>query len=352
MNGGPHKDQNPTIPPGKHSKLLLHPSFRQTIAALRDVRVELPRFPVQEDMTIRTYDLPPQFVRLRPIEDQEKYDMNPKEGERIAHGGILVSAYDESINKFTALEGNAYFTSHSIVIVGPDRYLPVNMLTFYFYTKSRDLERKSEFIKHSENPKIDSEKDYLRDKMGLLFEYVPEDSLLFIDGPLIGGDVYTTFIGSMSRFHDKEIIPVFFVKNSDSNLVTDNTKGLANKFNSDLHWAHMLLKPGQRTCFFRYVDLKNERNTKVFCYFKSFDSSPLRVEFHAETFARYEDRMKSIVDLVHYFMLVQGNRKNPQIRPIAVAEEYARTTLKLVNFDRVMRSSGVSPTVNQERFAW
>jgi hypothetical protein len=43
---------------------------------------------------------------------------------------------------------------------------------------------------------------------------------------------------------------------------------------------------------------------------------------------------------------------NPQVRSIAVAEAFARTTLKLVNFEQIMKELGIIPTMNQERFAW
>ena len=57
---------------------------------------------------------------------------------------------------------------------------------------------------------------------------------------------------------------MLFVKNSESNMVVDNIEGVHGKFNSDLHYN--VLKNGQRICFFKYVDRKNDRNTKIFCY--------------------------------------------------------------------------------------
>ncbi len=197
-----------------------------------------------------------------------------------------------------------------------------------------------------------SQIDYIKDRIEFLVEYTPDGSVLFIDGPLIAGDVYVRMIGAMDTFHEKNLFPAFFIKNSNSNLVTDNTSGLRGKYNSDLHWANVLLKPGQRSSFFKYVDVNNPRNAKVFCYFKTFRSSPLRIEFHLDTYEREQDRIPSIMDLVHYYGLVQGDARNPQIRPIAIAEKFARATLKLVDFDRIMRTAGATPTINQERFAW
>ena len=42
-----------------------------------------------------------------------------------------ILAYDESINKFSALEGTAYLTSHSLVIHNKNDYLPLNLIEFY-----------------------------------------------------------------------------------------------------------------------------------------------------------------------------------------------------------------------------
>jgi hypothetical protein len=51
-------------------------------------------------------------------------------------------------------------------------------------------------------------------------------------------------------------------------------------------------------------------------------------------------------------MLAQGDLKNPQIRSIAIAEKYARATLRLLNLPQMMKELGITPTMNQERFAW
>ena len=98
--------------------------------------------------------------------------------------------------------------------------------------------------------------------------------------------------------------------------------------------------------------IQNPKNAKIFCYFKSFNLSPQRIEVHIATFDKYKNNIPVIMDLVHYFLIVQGNKKNPQIRPIAIAEKYARGTLKLFNLNKLMKNIGIIPTMNQERFAW
>jgi hypothetical protein len=140
------------------------------------------------------------------------------------------------------------------------------------------------------------------------------------------------------------------VKNSNSNLVTDNIRALTGKYNSDLHWAYHYLNPCQRTSFFTYRDKNNPDNAKVFCYIKIFDVSPQRVEFHVDTFRRYEHRIPELMELISYLIVVQGTTVNPQVRPIAIAEAYARETLKLVDIHRLMREAGIVPTMNEARF--
>ena len=42
----------------------------------------------------------------------------------------------------------------------------------------------------------------------------------------------------------KNVIPIFVVKNSNSNMVTENIPELKGKFNSDMHWAYTFQKAG------------------------------------------------------------------------------------------------------------
>ncbi|MGQ9722595.1 MAG: DNA double-strand break repair nuclease NurA [Candidatus Jordarchaeum sp.] len=333
-----------------NNKLILGESFRETIEELGKMNIPLPKSSTNEEFDFRNFAFPPNGELVTHIGEIKKYTLNAKQGEKMISDNISISTYDESINKFLALEGTAYFTSHSLVTMIHKNYIPLNLLTFYFYTRSKEITERSDYIKYSVDPEMDSQKDYIKDKINFLEEYTPSNSILFIDGPLIGGDVYTFMIHAIERFLRKEIIPIFFVKNSTSNLVTDNTKELKYKFNSDMHWAYKFLTPGQRTNFFRYVEKNNPKNAKIFCYLKAFDLSPQRVEFHIATYNMYENLIPSIMDLAYYLILVQGDKKNPQLRPTAISEKYARATLKLINFYKLMRESGLIPTMNQERF--
>ncbi len=195
-----------------------------------------------------------------------------------------------------------------------------------------------------------SKKDYIEDKIDFLLSTAPKKSILFIDGPLIGGDVYTYMIRAINKFLENNIIPIFFVKNSSSNLVVDNTPELRSIYNSDMHWAYKFLRNGYRTTFFKYVDRHEKKNAKIFCYLKPFDVSPQRVEFHIATYEQYNDIINDIIELAYYLILVQGDLKNPQVRPIAIAEKFARETIHLIDINKIMRTSGAIPTMNQERF--
>lgn len=334
------------------NRLILHSSFNGTIEELQRVNIRLPKNPNPIQLDFQGFIFPPLGELVTPMDKICTIDLDPWNGKKYAEAGRVLAAYDESINKFSSLEGTAFLTSHSLVISGETDFIPVGFLTFYFYTRSREITGKTKFIKHSLDPDMDSKKDFIKDKIELLIEHTPSGSVLFIDGPLIGGDVYTFMIRVVNRFLSRNIIPIFFVKNSTSNLVTDNISELFGKYNSDMHWAYSYLRKGQRTNFFRYVDKNNPDNAKIFCYVKAFDLSPQRVEFHIDTFKRHRDEIDPIMDLIYYLLLAQGDLRNPQIRPIAIAEKYARNILHLTDINKLARESGLVPTMNQERFGW
>ena len=336
----------------KINRLMLHPSFNNTISELKRVNIQLPKNPSPIELDFQNFRFPPSGELVTAINDISAIDLNPANGKKQTEKNRVLVAYDESINKFSSLEGMAYLASHSLVIMGDSDFVPLSLLTFYFYTRAKVITNKTDFIKYSTDPDMDSKKDFIKDKIDLLVEYTPPGSILFIDGPLIGGDVYTFMIRAINKFLSKEIVPIFFVKNSTSNLVTNNTGKLFEKYNSDMHWAYTYLKKGQRTNYFRYADRNNPNNAKIFCYLKAFDLSPQRVEFHIGTFKKHQDEIGPIMDLIYYLLLVQGDLKNPQIRPIAIAEKYARSTLHLTDINKLARESGLVSTMNQERFGW
>jgi hypothetical protein len=70
------------------------------------------------------------------------------------------------------------------------------------------------------------------------------------------------------------------------------------------------------------------------------------------TYSKYSSHVNDFFNLAYYLLLAQGDLRNPQPRSIAIAEKYARTTLRLINFEQMMKDVGITPTMNQERFAW
>ena len=307
--------------------------------------------PLELDLDFNNYGFPSNGELVASAEAVGKYSLNKKNGELFSTT-IPICAYDESVNKFQGLEGTAYLTSHSMIVHGHEDYIPISLLTFYFYTRSSLLSKDSSYIKYSDELETDSKLDYIKDRENLLGANIPESSVVFIDGPLIGSQMTKYTMDLNSLLLKRGSIPIFFVKNSDSNLVTENIPKLKGKYNSDMHWAYSTLKEGERTNFFEYRDLYNHTFAKVFCYLKAFDVSPQRVEIDVNTFQANSEIINNIMDLIYYLLIVQGDLKNPQIRSIAVAEKYARAALQLINFTKMMKDLGITPTMNQERFAW
>jgi len=338
--------------PQSYNKLLFHQNFRKTLFELRDLRIALPSNPSDLDINFSLYNYPINGKLVSEVEPIQKMKLNPIRGQELYQDGIKFCGYDESINNFLGLEGSAYLTSHCLLIHDEFDFIPISLLTFYFYTRSKALTGQSQYIRFTEDPETDSKKDYINDRTNFLVENVPNNSILFIDGPLIGGQMSSHTIKLNKLLLEKGIIPIFFVKNSNSNLVTDNMTAFNKMFNSDMHWSYKYLNKGERTSLFRYVDKHNEKHAKIFCYIKGFNVSPQRIEIDIKTFEKYHNILNNIFDIIYYLLLAQGNLKNPQIRTISIAEKYARSTLKLINLIQTMKSLGITPTLNQERFAW
>ena len=330
------------------SQLILHPDFQRTLEELskRDVFLPPEGEPQNFSGTVGYFT---ESGTVGALEEIRALRVDAISGREMADEYTLC-AYDESWLRFDALEGTAYFTTHALVLVTEGDYVPIVLATFYFYTRSKAMIERSHFIKYSEAVDVDFRRDYLRDKVSFLLNHVPAKCLLLVDGPLIGGDLYTILMDANDRLLAKDILPVFFVKNSLSNAVTENIEHLRGLYNSDMHWLNELLKPGQRSSFFKYQDRHNPRNAKVFSYLKSLATSPQRVEFHWDTYMRYEESIPRVMDLVYYLMLAQGSRSNPQVRPIAVAEAYARSLLRYIDIDKQFKQAKITPTMNEVRF--
>lgn len=338
--------------------LVIHPNFYEIISSLNKEKIV---FPSQNE--ISSIDFSAESVsenaKLSLYEDFSSINLNPKNGE-IYCRKVKLLGYDESFVRYPALEGVGYFTSHSLVLHDLMDYIPSNLITLYFYTRSNLLLNNSEHFKRCDDTTLGSDEenktdsfeaafkqDYATDRYNFLIDRVPENSILFIDGPLIGGQISKYSYELNRDLLKREIIPIFFVKNSNSNLVTFNVTNLKGNFNSDLHWANSILKPGQRTNLFKYK--LHEKFSKIFCYLKAFELSPQRIEFHPDTYNKYPDEIHQILDLIYYLILAQGDFKNPQVRTIAVAEKYARATIGLFSGHQMLKSSSLVPTMNENR---
>lgn len=332
------------------NQVLLHPNFKKTIIEISKIKeIRFEPNPTKEKFDFETSNSPGNTGVMNVLEKGENKKLDAVKGSQIAHEGYGISAYDESFNNYFSLAGSGLLTSHSLIVHGESDYLSSNNLTFYFYTRSDEISKQSEYIKKSIDTENDSRRDYAEDRANFILDATPDNSILFIDGPLIGGVSNSINVKMNDALLKRNIIPIFIVKNSNSNLVTDYVPSLKGRYNSDMHWAYTNLKLGFRSNFFIYEDQVNNEFSKIFCYLKTFDISPQRIEFHPRTYEKYQGVMDEMMHLTYYLVLVQGNLKNPQLRPIAIAEKFARETLDLFDMSNLMKTLGLVPTMNQER---
>lgn len=340
------------INPNKFEDLnvfILQEGYKERLDEIRRTNFSIAISPTVEEIEIPDNYTTTESV-IEPINEIAKVKLSPSKGCELAKN-VIFGGYDESKLKFETLEGTIQITSHSLVEIANGEYFPVSYITIHFYSRSSDLVEKSEYIKLSEKPEFDSAIDYAVDRSFFIQRYVLDHSILFIDGPIIGGNVSSYAIDLVDFLHEQKVIPIFLVKNSRSNLVVDYISSLRSKFNSDLHWAYRYLNAGERTNYFKYTDSVNRQYTKIFCYIKPFSNvSPQRVEFHPKTMSLFEEYIDEIIDLIFYTILVTGDKYNPQARPISLAEMYSRAVINSANVRSLLKKSGLIPTINQERF--
>lgn len=292
--------------------------------------------------------------KISKIEEEIKYNLNPQNGQDFFKKQTI-GGYDESFLTFESLEGQARAISHSYIFGKEGEYVPANFLTFNIYTKSRLL-----IENNIENPTIkfiegkisdQISKDYMKERAHFLNSIVPSKSYLFIDGPLFSGAQTAANFNLIDDLMKKEIVPIFLKKGCNSDIIISEFKW-ANKYNSDIHWANSILnKSPQRTCFFKYESNEIVKRSKVFCYLKIYNKrSPVRIEIDSKTFNIVKKEINNIMDLITYLYFVDGRLKSPQIRHIAVAEQYARETLKVTNIYKKINEYGLTPTQNELRF--
>ncbi len=336
------------------SKLLLDPRFNQILEDLANIGIhvdssynEVLKFEDQEENNDAKES-------IRFLESGNNFKLNASISAPIGQDRNIC-AYDESLVRISSLEGAGFFIPHTLILMDKERYLPLVYLTFNFYTKSKRIANGNNSLSLAQDtPELESKRQYITDRAKILTNNVPSSSLLLIDGPLIGGQITEYNLQLNEALASKDIITVFIVKNSDSSLVINKSPDLRGQFNSDFEWAFKTLEVGERTPFVKYIDLTDPtgRRNKVFTYMKAFRSPPIRLELHETTFLKYFNLMDKIVDAVYFLLLAQGDPKNPQPRPIAIAEKYAREVLKMIPFDEIISKTGIIPTMNYTRFGW
>lgn len=288
------------------------------------------------------------------LEHDRKLTLDPAVGPKILEG-LTTCAYDESLVRISALEGSGFFISHSLVLISSEQYLPLTYLTFDFFTKSKTIADGNNSLTFTKDPpEIASKNKYIKDRKMMLNQYTPDNSILLVDGPLIGGQITEYNLQLNETLLERNVLPVFFVKNSDSALIVNSNPTLRDKYNSDFEWAYKTIHVGSMTSFAKYIDKTDvtKRKNKVFSYLKAFNAPPIRIEMHDTVYARIHSQLEELMSTLYYLILAQGDLRNPQPRPIAIAEGYAREAMKVIDFESVIHRTGIEPTMNFTRFGW
>jgi len=260
----------------------------------------------------------------------------------------LLSAYDESILELNSLEGKVRCIAHSAVIQTEKEFIPSGYVTLKFYTKS-DLiaSNNTEFSDIIQSKDINSEqiKQYVEERKHFLEKAAPNNCLIFIDGPMFSGATTSGNFTLINELLSKQCRPIFFVKNSDSTIITENFK-FAKGYNSDLHWAYSTLKEKEISQVFAYT---SEGRSKAMCFMKIYQNrGPVRIEFPLQAFEQgwYDD---DVFDQIYYQFLANGSANNMQPRIIQISEVYAREILKSTNIYKDIERMGLTKSMNEER---
>jgi hypothetical protein len=287
---------------------------------------------------------------LEPLDDS--YPLNP-DCKLMDEWNIY--GYDESLQNYKALEGELLFLSCATIKVENEYRFNLSVVPYFLTCMRKFKNSVSNDICFTENIGEERNRIIVTSKIESILKSVEPHSIILIDGPLIGENASYFMVTRDDELRKKECIPLYFVKNSDSKLVVQGIEEISpqisQEFNSDFHWAACQLPTGSRSAFFKYTEDKpSTRNSKVFSYVKPIYGFPERVEMHTLTYEKYHSLMPQIMDLLAYFYVVQGDRFNPQVRPIAIAEKYAREGLKILNIPALLARLGFRPTINQVRF--
>lgn len=277
------------------------------------------------------------------------YVLDPQDNHLLEEWNIY--AYDESTQNYRALEGDLLFCSSATIKVEDNKYaFDLTVLPYFLTSMKKFKDEHDEEIHFADNFAEERNMILIKSKIDSILNCTAPHSIVLIDGPLVGGNASTYIVAMDDKLRKRDCIPLYFVKNSDSRLVIETNPQLSREFNNDFHWAVRQLKDGSRSPFFRYTDQHNVRNSKVFAYVKALAGFPQRIEMHFSTYEKYGRLLPSLMNLIAYFYIVQGDYFNPQVRPVAIAEKYAREGLRILNIPVLLGRLGFHPTINQMRF--
>ena len=326
--------------------------FRQLIDEIKSADIHLPNNPIIVSGMI-DYVSESQPHLITPLEsDLECINIDLKSGHDFTKiPNLIISAYDESIAYYASIEGKVAYISHSLVTIYDDQYYPLNRLNLLFCTRSKLVHQRIPGSILSKDWDVDTtiSVEIAKQKRHFLSENAIPNSILLIDGPFLAGSGSFTFYETIYELLEKSIIPIFIVKNSNATLLVDNLKELKDLYNSDLHYANEILNEGTRTPFFKYTSEEGNKS-KVFCYLKFKEHySPFRIEIPTVIFNEFREIIEKSMDLIYYLIKVQGSPTNPQVRPIAIAEMYARETLNLIDINKDSIQMKLTATMNERR---
>ena len=260
----------------------------------------------------------------------------------------VISAYDESILELNSLEGKVRCIAHCAVIQTEEEYIPAGYVTLKFFTKSNLISAKatefSDIIQSDDIAKALT-KEYVAERKYFLSKAAASDCLIFIDGPMFSGASTSGNFILIDQLLANNSRPVFFVKNSESTIITERFD-FAKGYNSDLHWAYTQLMPGEVSPVFSYTI---KERSKALCFMKVFkDRSPVRIEFPLKEFKEnwYNE---DVFSQIYYQFLANGSPNNMQPRIIQIAEMYAREILKSTNLYKEIERMGLTKNMNEER---
>ena len=133
---------------------------------------------------------------LKNIEDfDEKIQLNPRSINLPYQRPVY--AYDESLNIFKALEGELVFVSTACISLNDVDYTYSLRVKPFFITSMRKFFTvKKEGIIFSDRPSETRKMSVLTEKISSILDSVEPNSIVFIDGPLIAGNIATYMIES------------------------------------------------------------------------------------------------------------------------------------------------------------